>query len=47
MQVLADLLTVLCGLLALRVVRRTTARQRDRATRLAATGALARHHIPI
>ena len=27
MQVLADLLTVLCGLLALRVVRRTTARQ--------------------
>jgi Protein kinase domain/Domain of unknown function (DUF4328) len=42
MQVLADLLTVLCGLLALRVVRRTTARQRDRATRLAATGALAR-----
>ena len=42
MQVLADLLTVLCGLLALRVVRRTTARQHDRATRLAATGALAR-----
>jgi serine/threonine-protein kinase len=42
MQVLADLLTVLCGLLALRVVRRTTARQHDRATRLAATGAIAR-----
>jgi Domain of unknown function (DUF4328) len=42
MQVLADLLTVLCGLLALRVVRRTTARQEERATRLAATGALAR-----
>jgi Protein kinase domain/Domain of unknown function (DUF4328) len=42
MQILADLLTVLCGLLALRVVRRTTARQADRATRMAATGALAR-----
>jgi serine/threonine-protein kinase len=42
MQVLADLLTVLCGLLALRVVRRTSARQDERATRLAATGALAR-----
>jgi hypothetical protein len=42
MQILADLLTVTCGLLALRVVRRTTARQHDRATRLAATGALAR-----
>jgi serine/threonine protein kinase len=42
MQVLADLLTVLCGLLALRVVRRTTARQEERATRLAATGALVR-----
>jgi serine/threonine protein kinase len=42
MQVLADLLTVLCGLLALRVVRRATARQEERATRLAATGALAR-----
>jgi serine/threonine protein kinase len=42
MQILADLLTVVCGLLALRVVRRTTARQHDRATRLAATGALAR-----
>jgi serine/threonine protein kinase len=42
LQILADLLTVLCGLLALRVVRRTTARQQDRATRLAATGALAR-----
>jgi serine/threonine protein kinase len=42
MQVLADLLTVLCGLLALRVVRRATARQQERATRLAATGALSR-----
>jgi hypothetical protein len=42
MQVLADLLTVVCGLLALRVVRRTTARQEERATRLAATGALMR-----
>jgi serine/threonine-protein kinase len=42
MQVLADLLTVLCGLLALRVVRRVSARQQERATRLAATGALAR-----
>ena len=42
MQVLADLLTVLCGLLALRVVRRTTTRQHDRATHLAATGAIAR-----
>jgi Protein kinase domain/Domain of unknown function (DUF4328) len=42
MQVLADLLTVVCGLLALRVVRRTTARQGERAARLAATGALAR-----
>ena len=42
MQILADLLTVVCGLLALRVVRRTTTRQHDRATRLAATGALAR-----
>jgi serine/threonine protein kinase len=42
MQIMADLLTVLCGLLALRVIRRTTARQHDRATRLAATGALAR-----
>jgi Protein kinase domain/Domain of unknown function (DUF4328) len=42
MQVLADLLTVLCGLLALRVVRRTTARQQERATRLAAAGAIAR-----
>jgi serine/threonine protein kinase len=40
-QVLADLLTVVCGLLALRVVRRTTARQDERATRVAATGALA------
>jgi serine/threonine protein kinase len=42
MQVLADLLTVVCGLLALRVVRRTTARQDERATRVAASGALAR-----
>jgi serine/threonine protein kinase len=42
MQVLADLLTVLCGLLALRVVRRTTARQGERAAHLAATGALTR-----
>jgi serine/threonine protein kinase len=42
MQVLADLLTVLCGLLALRVVRRTTGRQEERATRMAATGAIAR-----
>jgi hypothetical protein len=42
MQVMADLLTVLCGLLALRVVRRTTARQGERAARLTATGALAR-----
>jgi hypothetical protein len=42
MQVVADLLTVLCGLLALRVVRRTTARQGERAARLAAAGALAR-----
>jgi hypothetical protein len=42
MQVLADLLTVLCGLLALRVVGRASARQDGRAARLAATGALAR-----
>jgi hypothetical protein len=42
LQVLADLLTVLTGLLALRVVRRTSARQDDRANRLAATGILAR-----
>jgi Protein kinase domain/Domain of unknown function (DUF4328) len=42
MQVLADLLTVVCGLLALRVVRRTTARQDERAARVAASGALAR-----
>jgi hypothetical protein len=42
MQVVADLLTVLCGLLALRVVRRATARQGERAARLAAAGALAR-----
>jgi serine/threonine protein kinase len=34
-QVLADLLTVLAGLLALRVVRRTTIRQEQRAARLA------------
>jgi hypothetical protein len=42
MQIAADLLTVVCGLLALRVVRRTSTRQHDRATRLAATGALTR-----
>jgi serine/threonine-protein kinase len=42
MQVLADLLTVLTGLLALRVVRRTTARQDDRAARVAGTGMPAR-----
>ena len=42
MQVVADLLTVLCGLLALRVVRRTTSRQGERAAHLAAGGALAR-----
>jgi len=42
MQVMADLLTVLCGLLALRVVARTTARQGERAARVAASGALAR-----
>src|SRR4029450_1037274 len=42
MQILADLLTVLCGLLALRVVRRTTARQQERATRPAPPGATAR-----
>jgi serine/threonine protein kinase len=42
MQVVADLLTVVCALLALRVVRRTTARQEERAARMAATGALAR-----
>ena len=35
MQVLADLLTVLAGLLALGVVRRTTLRQEQRAARLA------------
>ncbi|HEX6676499.1 MAG TPA: DUF4328 domain-containing protein, partial [Actinomycetes bacterium] len=35
MQVLADLLTVLAGLLALRVVRQTTMRQEQRAARLA------------
>ncbi len=34
-QATADLLTVLAGLLALRVVRLTTARQEARATRLA------------
>jgi hypothetical protein len=37
MQVLADLLTVLAGLLALRVVRRTTLRQEQRAARLASS----------
>jgi hypothetical protein len=42
MQIAADLLTVVCGLLALRVVNRTTTRQHDRATRLAASGALTR-----
>jgi serine/threonine protein kinase len=42
MQVVADLLTVVCGLLALRVVRRTTTRQGERAAGLAAAGALAR-----
>jgi serine/threonine protein kinase len=42
MQVAADLLTVVCGLLALRVVRRTTTRQGERAAQLAAAGALAR-----
>ncbi|HEY6709800.1 MAG TPA: protein kinase [Actinomycetota bacterium] len=42
MQIAADLLTVACGLLALRVVRRTTSRQHDRATRLAASGPLTR-----
>jgi hypothetical protein len=42
MQIAADLLTVACGLLALRVVRRTSSRQHDRATRLAASGALTR-----
>jgi hypothetical protein len=41
MQIVADLLTVVCGLLALRVVRRITIRQHDRATRLTATGTLA------
>jgi serine/threonine protein kinase len=40
MQVVADLLTVLCGLLALRVVRRVTGRQDERATRLTAAGAI-------
>jgi len=42
MQVLADLLTVLTGLLALRMVRRTSTRQEDRAARVAGAGALAR-----
>jgi serine/threonine-protein kinase len=42
MQVVADLLTVVCGLLALRVVRRTTTRQGERAAQLAAAGALTR-----
>jgi hypothetical protein len=36
-QVLADLLTVLAGVLALRVLRRTTRRQEQRAARLAGT----------
>jgi hypothetical protein len=40
MQALADLLTVLTGLLALRVVRRTSARQDERAARMAAAGAI-------
>jgi serine/threonine-protein kinase len=40
MQIVADLLAVLTGLLALRVVRRTSARQDERAARLAATGAI-------
>jgi serine/threonine protein kinase len=38
-QVLADLLTVLAGLLALGVVRRTTTRQEQRAARLAGSSA--------
>jgi hypothetical protein len=42
MQVVADLLTVVCALLAVAVVRRTTARQGERAARVAASGALAR-----
>jgi protein kinase-like protein/uncharacterized protein DUF4328 len=42
MQILADLLTVLTGLLALRVVRRTTARQKQRAARVAAGAGAAR-----
>jgi hypothetical protein len=37
-QVLADLLTVLAGLLAVGVVRRTTLRQEQRAARLAGSG---------
>jgi hypothetical protein len=36
-QVLADLLTVLAGLLALRVIRRTTVRQEQRVARLASS----------
>jgi hypothetical protein len=36
--VLADLLTVLAGLLAVGVVRRTTLRQEQRAARLAGSG---------
>jgi serine/threonine protein kinase len=40
MQIAADLLAVLTGLLALRLVRRTSARQHERAARLAATGAI-------
>jgi hypothetical protein len=42
MQVLADLLTVLAGLLALGVVRRTTLRQEQRAARLAGSSGLHR-----
>jgi serine/threonine-protein kinase len=43
MQVLADLLTLLAGLLALAVVRRTTLRQEQRAARLAS--ASGPHHL--
>jgi hypothetical protein len=52
MQVLADLLTMLAGLLAVRVVRRTTLRQEQRAVRLAGSsgthrlGGLARSGPP-
>jgi serine/threonine protein kinase len=41
-QVLAELLTVLAGMLALRVVRRTTARQEQRAARLAGSSSARR-----